>query len=275
MSNSILIRPRNHCKSVNNFSSAMAPPQGVLRRRVAPLCRLAIVVLAVGGCSCSIATPENQCNDGIAMVDGEPTACALQDGQANNSIEQEILALVNGERRSAGVRPLCFSSDLARVAKQHNRKMASEGFFEHRGEGEQCLLDRVTFAGIGAESVGENIFKAGQPTSDGIAQQCVAMWMQSDGHRRNMLSSDFDKTGVSVSYASNGECYVTQDFAHLAPTHQIAKRRGRRVQLASHRSRTRRRSRSQAFSRVVPVAASYPALRKRHALRVTRDRRRS
>jgi uncharacterized protein YkwD len=231
-----------------------------------------MVVLAVGGCSCAIATPENRC---IAAVDGDATACTLQDGQANASIEQEIVALVNGERRAAGVQPLCFSHELAGVAKQHSRRMASEGFFEHRGEGEQCLLDRVTFAGMNAESVGENIFKAGQPTSDAVAQQCVAMWMQSSGHRRNMLSSDFDKTGISVAYSSQGECYVTQDFAHLIPLSQVARRRRTRTTLASHRSRGHQRSRVEALSRRIPSEASYVAPVKRQAFRERRIPRRS
>lgn len=252
MSNAILTRPWNPRAERSDLSNTTALPprlQTVLftPRRAAPLYKLAMIILAVGGSACAIAMPENPCQEDAAGVESDATSCALQaetvGGQATDSIENKILALVNGERRGAGVRPLCFSRELASVAGQHNSRMASEGFFEHRGEGEQCLLDRVTFAGIDAESVGENIFKASQPGSDGIAQQCVAMWMQSDGHRRNMLSSDFDKTGISVSYSSQGECYVTQDFAHLTPIfRQLARRTTARYELASSRSRRGRRS---------------------------------
>ncbi len=209
-------------------------------RWVAPLCKVAIVVLAMAGSSCGLATADSGCADASVAYDpmsGE--ACNLADG-SSRGIEDQILALVNSARQNAGSRPLNVSCELANAARDHNARMASDGFFDHRGDGERCLLDRVTFAGTSADTVGENLFKASQGPSYAVARQCVAMWMQSEGHRRNLLSPDFDTTGVSVLY-SKGECYITEDFARIGTAMRVTRRSSaRRNHAAARHSRTRR-----------------------------------
>jgi uncharacterized protein YkwD len=64
------------------------------------------------------------------------------------------------------------------------------------------------------DHVGENIFETSEGVSGAVADECVEMWMQSEGHRFNMLSPEFDKTGIAVGISSNGENYITEDFAH-------------------------------------------------------------
>ena len=133
---------------------------------------------------------------------------------AQPPLEDRILQLVNRERESAGVGPLYFSPELARAASAHSSAMASDGFFEHRGEGEPALFERVTDTGMDTDHVGENIFETSEGVSGAVADECVQMWMHSAGHRRNMLSPEFDKTGIAVSISRNGENYITEDFAH-------------------------------------------------------------
>jgi uncharacterized protein YkwD len=133
---------------------------------------------------------------------------------ARPQLEDRILALVNHERESAGVKPLFFSPELAKAAHQHSSTMAQAGFFEHRGEGEPPLFDRVTASGMDTDHVGENIFETSEGVSGAVADECVQMWMQSEGHRLNMLSPEFDKTGIAVGISDNGENYITEDFAH-------------------------------------------------------------
>jgi uncharacterized protein YkwD len=135
-------------------------------------------------------------------------------GTARHLLEDRILALVNRERESAGVKPLFFSPELAKAAREHSAAMAQEGFFEHRGEGELALFDRVTASGMDTDHVGENIFETNEGVSGAMADECVQMWMQSEGHRLNMLSPEFDRTGIAVGISSNGENYITEDFAH-------------------------------------------------------------
>jgi len=133
---------------------------------------------------------------------------------AQPQLESRILQLVNRERQSAGVGPLYFSPELARAARAHSSAMADEGFFEHRGDREPALFERVTDSGMDTDHVGENIFETSEGVSGAVADECVQMWMHSEGHRRNMLSPEFDKTGIAVSISRNGENYITEDFAH-------------------------------------------------------------
>ena len=133
---------------------------------------------------------------------------------ARPQVERRILVLVNREREQVGIRPLRFSSELATAAHQHSATMATAGFFEHRGVGEPALFDRVTASGMDTDHVGENIFETSEGVSVAVADECVKMWMQSEGHRRNMLSPEFDKTGISVGVSRDGENYITEDFAH-------------------------------------------------------------
>ena len=133
---------------------------------------------------------------------------------ARPQLEDRILALVNRERESAGVKPLFFSPELAKAAREHSAAMAQAEFFEHRGEGEPALFDRVTASGMDTDHVGENIFETNEGVSGAVADECVQMWMQSEGHRLNMLSPEFDKTGIAVGISSSGENYITEDFAH-------------------------------------------------------------
>jgi uncharacterized protein YkwD len=129
------------------------------------------------------------------------------------TLEDRILALVNQERNRAGMGPLSFSPQLTNAARQHSATMAAQGFFEHRGEGEPDLFERVTASGLDTDHVGENIFQSSESRGS-VADDCVQMWLRSPGHRRNMLSPDFAKTGIAVGKSVDWESYITEDFAH-------------------------------------------------------------
>lgn len=188
--------------------------------------RFLMVVLAIAVASCA----SSRQSDRPAGPDGDATkgdaVMAQYDARddtievvgerraAQPELENRILALVNRERESAGVKPLFFSPELAKAARQHSFAMAQAGFFEHRGVGEPELFERVNASGIEADRVGENIFQTSEMASSGLADECVRMWMQSDGHRLNMLSPEFDKTGIAVGVSHSGENYITEDFAH-------------------------------------------------------------
>jgi len=66
----------------------------------------------------------------------------------------------------------------------------------------------------GAFQITDGIFETNEGASGAVADECVRMWMQSEGHRLNMLSPEFDKTGIAVGISSIGENYITEDFAH-------------------------------------------------------------
>jgi len=196
------------------------------------LYRYLFVVFAITGASCAYLQPADRSagDDTSAMADAmnlENDALLANYDSRDNTIEvvaplraahpqleDRILALVNQERESAGIKPLFFSPELAKAAREHSGAMAEVGFFEHRGEGEPPLFDRVTASGMDTDHVGENIFETSEGVSGAVADECVEMWMQSEGHRLNMLSPEFDKTGIAVGISRNGENYITEDFAH-------------------------------------------------------------
>ncbi len=128
-----------------------------------------------------------------------------------SALETRVLELVNVQREANGVRPLKFSPALASAARQHNLAMAQHGFFEHQGEGEPGLFDRVLASGESTDFVGENLFESS--TADEIADECVKMWMWSPGHRENMLEPGFVKTGIAIGRSTTGQNYITEDFA--------------------------------------------------------------
>ncbi len=173
----------------------------------------AALAIASASCASRVAAP----------YDARPTTAATQvkiiapRPTPPPDLETRILALVNHERESAGIRPLAFSPELAKSAHQHTAAMAAQDFFEHRGDGEPALFDRVTASGMETDHVGENIFETSEGASGvsaAVADECVQMWMQSEGHRLNMLSPEFDKTGIAVGVSRDGQNYITEDFAH-------------------------------------------------------------
>lgn len=194
--------------------------------------RYLFVILAITSASCAYLQPADQLpgDETLAMTDAMNTEddAVLANYESRDDtieviaplrtarpqLEDRVLALVNRERETAGVKPLFFAPELAQAARQHSAAMAQEGFFEHRGEGEPALFDRVTASGMDTDHVGENIFETSEGVSGAVADECVQMWMQSEGHRLNMLSPEFDKTGIAVGISSNGENYITEDFAH-------------------------------------------------------------
>jgi len=145
-----------------------------------------------------------------APIDGRANAAAPLD---DRELALRIFSLVNRERRTHGLRALEFSPALARAALEHSRAMAKHDFFDHQGRGERGLLIRVAASGESAGYVGENLFESTGLANDGLAEECVEMWMWSAGHRSVMLEPGFVKTGVALGRSADGRNYVTEDFA--------------------------------------------------------------
>jgi uncharacterized protein YkwD len=178
-----------------------------------------LIVFAIATSSCLIAPTDDAGGETGGSVTGD--ACLLSpESPATRRLEERIVTLVNVERKSLGRAPLHFSYELASAARGHNARMAHDGSFDHRCKGEPSLFERVSFSGSVIRSVGENLFKA-SPAEFCRAEECVEAWMQSDGHRRILLSPDYEATGVSVLY-SHDECYVTEDFARFETPIRLA-----------------------------------------------------
>ena len=124
-----------------------------------------------------------------------------QEGQA---IEAEVVRLVNVERANAGLPALKTDWELARVAEHKSQDMKDKNYFSHTSPTYGSPFNMMKNYGITYKSAGENIAQ-GQKT----AAEVVNAWMNSEGHRANILSKNF--THIGVGYVSEGH-YWTQMF---------------------------------------------------------------
>ncbi|MGW4289092.1 CAP domain-containing protein [Streptomyces sp. NPDC004673] len=121
--------------------------------------------------------------------------------------EAEVLRLVNVERAKVGCTPVAANSALTGLAEAFSGDMAARAFFDHTDPDGATPWDRAAKAGITGLG-GENIAR-GQ--SDAAA--VMEAWMNSPGHRANILNCDFKTLGVGVHLAPGGPWW-TQDFGY-------------------------------------------------------------
>ena len=122
--------------------------------------------------------------------------------------EQEMLRLVNQERKAHGLKPLVMDTNLRSVARAHSRDMFLQGYFSHISPKDESPFDRIRDAKIRFSTAGENIAKA--PTVR-IAHEGL---MQSPGHRENILRPTFGKVGIGTySNTLYGKIF-TQNFTN-------------------------------------------------------------
>ena len=108
--------------------------------------------------------------------------------------EDRVTVLVNQERATAGCGPVRNDERLRRAARGHSRDMAERDYFSHDSLDGRSPWGRAEAAGY-TRAIGENIAK-GQRTP----QDVVASWMDSPGHRRNILNCDAKAIGVGLAY---------------------------------------------------------------------------
>ena len=115
-----------------------------------------------------------------------------------NSLERAVLAELNEVRSEAGLVPLRASSPLGAAADAHSRAMGRFGFFAHESRDGSSFADRVRRyyrPRAGSWSVGENLLWS----TRGIdARRAVALWMQSPGHRQNILTPHWREIGLAA-----------------------------------------------------------------------------
>ncbi|MGW3560411.1 sigma-70 family RNA polymerase sigma factor [Streptomyces sp. NPDC000963] len=145
-----------------------------------------------------------------APVTKTPTApsspTATKQDSGHTSVEEQVIALVNAERAKEGCGPVTGNSLLARAAQGHSDDMAARDFFDHTNPDGAGPGERVTATGYGWSTYGENI-AMGQRT----AEQVMESWMNSPGHRANILNCSFKELGVGL-HTGDGGPYWTQVF---------------------------------------------------------------
>ena len=118
--------------------------------------------------------------------------------------EQRVAELVNLERVKQGLKPLTMDWQLSRVARIKSQDMKDKGYFSHTSPTYGSPFNMLKSFGISYRFAAENIAK-GQRTPEAV----VSSWMNSSGHRSNILNPNYTKIGVG--YVANGN-YWTQMF---------------------------------------------------------------
>ncbi|MFG3343473.1 CAP domain-containing protein [Streptomyces sp. NPDC048018] len=136
--------------------------------------------------------------------DGGRKAGTQQD-PGQSSVADQVIALVNAERAKAGCGALTANATLTRAAQGHSDDMAARDFFDHTNPDGADPGDRVSAAGYPWSTYGENI-AMGQSS----AEQVMESWMNSPGHRANILNCNFKEIGVGIH--NSGGPYWTQVF---------------------------------------------------------------
>lgn len=145
--------------------------------------------------------------------------------------ERAIHRAVNNVREAHGRQRLPFDVDLRGIARSHSRSMATEGYFAHESPDGDGVRERYAAHGYngdptgGGRVMGENISMMvyGRPvhmdgrrvefdTPEQLANGVVCSWMNSPGHRRNLLASRWTIEGIGVYRPDEVTVYVTQNF---------------------------------------------------------------
>jgi uncharacterized YkwD family protein len=121
-----------------------------------------------------------------------------------SAFEKEVVELTNKERAKNGLKELTLDNELSKVAKVKSQDMSTNNYFDHTSPTYGSPFDMMKQFGVAYKAAGENIAK-GQTTPEEV----VKAWMNSEGHRANILSDKF--THIGVGYVENGN-YWTQQF---------------------------------------------------------------
>ncbi|KAL4128233.1 hypothetical protein PRIC2_007226 [Phytophthora ramorum] len=127
----------------------------------------------------------------------------------SSTMHTQMLSAVNKERAAAGLSPLCMNSKLQSAAQGHSDDMAAQNYMSHTGSDGSSMADRITNAGYSWTTIAENV-AAGQTDVAAV----MTAWMNSAGHRANILGSRSTMIGVAYAYNANSRYkhYWTQDF---------------------------------------------------------------
>jgi len=148
-----------------------------------------------------------QTNKAFLSVEGQETKetnhLELADSRIQVSRDvYDVWQLTNQVRAQHGLRPLSFNQRLYAAAQNHSNDMARHGFMSHQGSNGSSMSDRVRAVGYNYSSIAENV-AAGYRTPEEV----VRGWMNSPGHRKNILNPNL--TEIGVGHDNN---YWTQVF---------------------------------------------------------------
>jgi len=152
-----------------------------------------------------------------------------------SDLEKRIHAMINRERSAHGLPPLAWDKALSRIARGHSKDMAGRGYFSHdspegqdflfryRDQGYTCALRMGNTIHTGAENIALNSLYRSITTINGVAYHdwntteqialtTVQGWMNSPGHRKNILTPYWRNQGIGVFLSPDDKIFITQNF---------------------------------------------------------------
>jgi uncharacterized protein YkwD len=125
--------------------------------------------------------------------------------------EDKVLALTNEQRGKQGCPALRRDAKLVKAARAHSKDMAAHKYFDHTGLDKSSPGIRMDRAGYDADSGWAENIAYGFPTPEAVMNK----WMNSPGHRQNILDCGLKALGVGVAKAADNSLYWTQDFGRV------------------------------------------------------------
>jgi uncharacterized protein YkwD len=125
--------------------------------------------------------------------------------------ENQVVALTNAQRKAHGCGALRIDSRLVQAARAHSTDMVKQGYFDHVGSNGSTFVAREASAGYPSRGASAENIAWGYRTP----QDVVTGWMNSPGHRANILNCGSVAVGVGLSYTAGGSAYWTQDFGRI------------------------------------------------------------
>jgi uncharacterized protein YkwD len=120
-------------------------------------------------------------------------------------VRSELLAAVNAQRKRAGVPPLTANSRLDQAAQRHATDMLARNYFAHESPEGKTVRERAKAAGYDWRAIGENIAE-GQTS----VAEVMKTWLNSPGHRHNILDRDFKELGTGLALGRSGGGYKVE-----------------------------------------------------------------
>lgn len=147
-------------------------------------------------------TSDNSINNDINNVDTNFMA----------SVEKAIYNKVNEERAKVGAKELTYNDTMQKYARIKSKDMGDNNYFSHEDLKGNLITTQMKNDGVSYKAWGENIaYIGGNASADSLAEQFMNNWMNSSGHRANILSTNFSSIGIGV-YKIGDKVYATQEF---------------------------------------------------------------
>ena len=119
----------------------------------------------------------------------------------------QVVQLANAERAKAGLGALTVDNRLAAAAAGHSTDQATMNRMDHTGSDGSSMADRINASGFRWRALGENVAVGYQD-----AASVMTGWMNSAGHRKNILTPGFTVIGVAAAASADGTYYWTMDL---------------------------------------------------------------